>query len=146
MMSSMESGNHVSWSNFSRHLGIEQVSLDAARAVYRMPVLEQHANRNGVLHGGALMSLVDQVAGSLAFANCPPGSTNVTLEAKTNFFRFARVGDVVTAVAVPLHAGRTTVVAQVTTTRGDGKELSATMQTQLFIRWDGDPADAPTQG
>lgn len=139
MMRRMESAIAASWSNFSRHLGIEQVSLEPAGAVFRMPVSEQLANRNGVLHGGALMSLVDQVAGSLAFANCPDDATNVTVEAKTNFFRFARVGDVITAVGVPLHVGRTTLVAQVTTTRRDGKELSATMQTQFFVRWEGEP-------
>ena len=81
------------------------------------------------------MSLVDHCAGSLAFALCPPGMTNVTLEAKTNFFRAARVDDTVTAVATPLHVGRTTLVVQVVTTRGDGKEVSATTQTQLFLQW-----------
>ena len=124
-------------SRFAEHLGIERVEGEPARAVYRMPVTEALANRNGVLHGGALMSLVDNVAGTLAFLNCPPGMTVVTLEAKTNFFRYAHVGDVVTAVGVPLHAGRTTIVVQVTTTRGDGKELSATTQTQLFVAWKG---------
>ena len=40
-----------------------------------------------------------------------------------------------TAVATPLHVGRTTLVVQVVTTRGDGKEVSATTQTQLFLEW-----------
>lgn len=122
-------------SSFSTYLGIETDEASADRVVARMPVSEQMANRNGVLHGGALMSLVDHTAGTLAFLNCPPGRTNVTVEAKTNFFRSIHVGDVVTAVAQPLHAGRNTVVVQVMTTRGDGKELSATTQTQLLIDW-----------
>lgn len=125
-------------SNYSTYLGIEDVEATPDRVVYRMPVTEQLANRNGVLHGGALMSLVDHTGGTVAFLNRPAGRTTVTLEGKTNFFRFARVGDVVTAVGRPLHAGRTTVVVQVTTTREDGKELSASMQTQLFIEWNGD--------
>lgn len=106
-------------------------------AVTTMRITPALANRNGVLHGGALMSLVDHCAGTLAFALCPPDMTNVTLEAKTNFFRAARVDDTVTAVASVLHLGRTTLVVQVVTTRGDGKEVSATTQTQLFLEWTG---------
>lgn len=124
-------------SNFSELLGIEQLEAGRERVVNRMPVGEALANRNGVLHGGALMSLVDHTAGSLALLACPPGMTTVTVEAKTNFFRSVRIGDTVTAVGTALHVGRTTLVVLVTTTRGDGKELSATMQTQLFIEWDG---------
>lgn len=122
-------------SSFSEHLGIREGEVTLERAVLTMPITQELANRNGVLHGGALMSLIDNAAGSLAFAICPPEMTNVTLEAKTNFFRAARVGDTVTAVATALHAGRTTLVAQVVTTRGDGREVSATTQTQLFLEW-----------
>ncbi|MFK5690939.1 PaaI family thioesterase [Ornithinimicrobium sp. LYQ92] len=124
-------------SNFSDLLGIEEAGAGPERVVNRMPVSQRLANRNGVLHGGALMSLVDHTAGTLALLSCPPGRTTVTVEGKTNFFRSARVGDTVTAVATPLHVGRTTLVVLVTTTRGDGKELSASMQTQLFVEWTG---------
>lgn len=122
-------------SNFSRHLGIEEIDVDPSLVAARMTITAQLSNRNGVLHGGALMSLVDHCGGTVAFANCPPGKTTVTLEAKTNFFRAARVGDTITAEGRPLHAGRTSVVVQVITRRGDGKEVSATTQTQLFLEW-----------
>lgn len=124
-------------SNFSDLLGIEEAQAAPERVVNRMPVSERLANRNGVLHGGALMSLVDHTAGTVALLSCPPGRTTVTVEAKTNFFRSVHVGDTVTAVGTPLHVGKTTLVVLVTTTRGDGKELSATMQTQLFVEWSG---------
>lgn len=122
-------------SNFSGLLGIEQVRLTADRAEFRMPVATQLANRNGVLHGGALMSLIDHAAGTLALVNCPDEMTNVTVESKTNFFRAARIGDCVTAVSRPLHTGSKMLVFQVTTSRGDGKELSATLQTHLLLEW-----------
>lgn len=137
----MTTADHVS--NFSTLLGIEGVSTTPEEVVCRMEVSEELANRNGVLHGGALMSLVDHTAGSIAFANCREGMTNVTVEAKTNFFRSAMVGDVVTAVGRPLHVGRTTVVVQVSTTRGDGKEVSATMQTHLLMEWTGPSLPGP---
>ena len=122
-------------SNFSATLGIESVVVTPEHAEYRMPVTEGMANRNGVLHGGALMSLVDHAAGTLAFVCCDEETTNVTVEAKTNFFRAARVGDVVTAVASPLHSGRSTMVIQVMATREDGKAVSSTTQTQVLVRW-----------
>ncbi|MGO0575498.1 PaaI family thioesterase [Ornithinimicrobium panacihumi] len=122
-------------SNFSAMLGIETVAVAPDRAEYRMSVTENMANRNGVLHGGALMSLVDHAAGTLAFVCCDEDTTNVTVEAKTNFFRAARVGDVVRAVAQPLHRGRSTLVIQVMTTREDGKAVSSTTQTQLLMQW-----------
>lgn len=122
-------------SGFSDHLGIVEGEVTRERAETSMRITPPLANRNGVLHGGALMSLVDHCAGTLAFALCPPGMTNVTLEAKTNFFRAARVDDTVTAEASVLHLGRTTLVVQVVTRRGDGKEVSATTQTQLFLEW-----------
>ena len=117
---------------FSQLLGIEEVVAGPDRAVYRMTISPQLANRNCVLHGGALMSLVDHCAGTIAFANCPPGTTNVTLEAKTNFFRAARIGDAVIVEGRPLHVGRTSVVVQVMATRGDGKEVSATTRSSIW--------------
>ena len=122
-------------SSFSRHLGIEEIDTSPTRASCRMTISPDLSNRNGVLHGGALMSLVDHCGGTVGFANCPPGKTTVTLESKTNFFRAARVGDTITAEGRPLHAGGTSVVVQVITRRGDGKEVSATTQTQLFLEW-----------
>lgn len=132
----METPEHrTARSSYSQYLGIVEGASSRERAVSTMRITDKLANRNGVLHGGALMSLIDHCAGTLAFALCPSDMTNVTLEAKTNFFRAARVDDTVTAVATVLHVGRTTLVAQVMTTRGDGKEVSATTQTQLFLEW-----------
>lgn len=129
------SARRTAQSSFSEHLGIQEGEVTRERAVATMRVTQELANRNGVLHGGALMSLIDHCAGTIAFANCPPGTTNVTLEAKTNFFRAARIGDTVIAEGRPLHVGRTSVVVQVMATRGDGKEVSATTQTQLYLEW-----------
>lgn len=132
----METPARTAQSSFSKHLGIEEGEATQERAVSTMRITQDLANRNGVLHGGALMSLIDHCAGTLAFALCPPEMTNVTLEAKTNFLRAARVDDTVTAVATALHVGRTTLLVQVITTRGDGQEVSATTQTQLFLEWE----------
>lgn len=122
-------------SNFSRLLGIEVVTCTPEKVVCCMAITEAMANRNGVLHGGAFMTLSDAAAGTLTFINSPAEMSNTTVESKTNFIRPVKVGDTLTAQGVPLHVGRKTLVLQVTLTRGDGKIAGVTSQTHLFLGW-----------
>lgn len=124
-------------SNFAGLLGIEIVKVTPEEVICRMRVTEAMANRNGVLHGGAVMTLADNAAGSTAFINSDTDQTNVTVEAKTNFMRAVKVGDTLTASCVPLQTGRRIQVLQVTVTRGDGKVVAVTTQTHLLLEWDG---------
>ena len=102
-----------------------------------MPVTEEMANRNGVLHGGALMTLADTAGGTAAFMNSGPEMSNATVESKTNFIRPVKVGDIAKARSTPIHVGGTTQVFQVTLTRGDGKIVGITTQTHLLLSWKG---------
>nr|WP_208979259.1 PaaI family thioesterase [Pseudovibrio axinellae] len=122
-------------SAFTKLLGIENSVCTSEEVVCHMTVTPQMANRNGVLHGGALMTLADTAAGTASFINSPAEISNTTVEAKTNFLRPVKVGDVLTARCVPVHIGRTTNVLQVTLTRGDGKTVGVTTQTHLFQAW-----------
>lgn len=124
-------------SAFADLCGIEMVEVAPARVLCRMTVTGRLANRNGVLHGGAMMTLADSAAGTAAFINIPEGRSNTTVESKTNFLRGVKVGDTVSASCVPLHAGRTTIVLQVTMTRADGKVAAVTTQTHLVLDWEG---------
>ena len=122
-------------SRFSDFLGIEILTCTPEEVVCRMTITEDMGNRNGVLHGGALMTLSDTAAGTTAFINTPSGITNTTVEAKTNFLRPVKVGAVLTARCVPLHAGRSMMVLQVTMTRDDGKIVGVTTQTHMLMQW-----------
>lgn len=122
-------------STFTRHSGIRPVSVTPDLVVYELPVTETQTNRNGVLHGGAIMTLADAAAGSAAFINIPVGKSNTTVESKTNFLRAVRVGDVVTARCTPLHRGRTVMVFQIEMTRADGKVAAMSTQTHMVIDW-----------
>ena len=77
-----------------------------------LPVTGDLINRNGVLHGGALMSFADNMGGTLATAYLRSGQMTTTVESKTNFLRAIPAGDVARAVAVPRHAARRTVVTE----------------------------------
>ena len=103
--------------------------------VAELSVTEDLANRNGVMHGGAIMALADNLGGTATMINLPPGKTTTTVESKTNFLRPIRLGDVARAVSLPLHIGRTTQIWQTTITRGDGKTAAIVTQTQMVIDW-----------
>ncbi|WP_417839558.1 PaaI family thioesterase [Tritonibacter scottomollicae] len=122
-------------SKFSVLLGIEIVTCTPEEVVCTMEVTEEMSNRNGVLHGGALMTLSDTAAGTASFISSPAEISNTTVEAKTNFIRPVKLGDTVTARCEPVHVGRATSVLQVTMTRGDGKVVGVTTQTHLFLGW-----------
>ena len=86
----------------------------------------------GGLHGGILMALADSLGAVCAFLNLPADANTSTIESKTNFFRAARQGRV-TAVATPLHVGRTTIVVQTDIRDENGKAVALVTQTQIVL-------------
>ena len=94
----------------------------------------QLINRNGTLHGGAVMGMADHLGGLGAFMNIGPTESTATAESKTNFFRAIPAGDLLHGVAVLLHGGRQTMVWQTTLTRSDGKMAAMVTQTQIVLR------------
>ncbi len=122
-------------SNYSELTGIDIVSVAPDCVVCSMKVTDALANRNGALHGGALMTLADNAAGTSAYINIPADKSNTTIESKTNFMRGVSIGDTVTARSVPLHVGRTTIVLQITMSRSDGKTVAVTTQTHMILDW-----------
>ena len=120
---------------FAIHIGARLVSATPERVEFEMPVTQVLANRNGVLHGGAIMGLADHVGGTAATINLGPGQATTTLESKTNFLRPIRIGDTAHARCVALHRGRTTMIWQTTITRDDGKVAAIVTQTQMILEW-----------
>jgi uncharacterized protein (TIGR00369 family) len=58
--------------------------------------------------------------------------STTTVESKSNFFRATPPGRL-TAVSVPLHVGRRTIVVQTTIYAPDGRLAALVTQTQLVI-------------
>lgn len=123
---------------FAKLLGTQIIELSRDGVIAELPVTETLGNVNGVLHGGALMAMADNLGGRATGANLPPGGRTTTIESKTNFFAAIPVGDVAHAECTPLHRGRTTMVWQTRITRrSDGKLAALVTQTQLVILPDG---------
>ncbi len=118
---------------FAHLLGMTITHISPERVVAEMPIRPELGNRNGVLHGGAVMAFADNLGGTATTANLPEGASTTTIESKTNFFAAIPVGDVAHAETTPLHRGRTTMVWQTRITRGDGKLAAIVTQTQLVM-------------
>ena len=123
---------------FARQFGIRLDSATKDRLVGRLTVGPEHANRNAVMHGGALMALTDALGGTAASMNLREGEATTTLESKTNFLRSVPIGQTVTAQTIPIHRGRKTQIWQTTVLRADGKPAAITTQTQMTL-----PAKTP---
>jgi 1,4-dihydroxy-2-naphthoyl-CoA hydrolase len=119
---------------FADFMGMKITHVSPERVSAEMLVTEQLSNRNGVLHGGALMALADNLGGTAAVANLAPGQITATIESKTNFFQGISVGDTAKAECTPLHRGRSTTVWQTRVTRGDGKLAALVTQTQIVMQ------------
>jgi 1,4-dihydroxy-2-naphthoyl-CoA hydrolase len=118
---------------FAKLMGITLVEVSRDKVVAEIVVREELTNRNGGLHGGAVMGIADNMGGTATFLNMPPGAGTTTIESKTNFFAAVPAGDTVRAECTPLHRGRTTMVWQTRIIRGDGRLAAVVIQTQLII-------------
>jgi uncharacterized protein (TIGR00369 family) len=118
---------------FATFLGIKITSLSPERVTAELSVRDELNNRFGIMHGGAIMALADNLGGTATSANLKPGQSTTTIESKTNFFAAVPLGDVAYAECTPLHRGRTTMVWQTKITRGDGRLCAIVTQTQLVL-------------
>ena len=117
---------------FAAQLGI---ALDAAvpeEVRGRMAWAPERCTAGGVMHGGALMALADSLGGVCAYLNLPAGAQTATITSSTAFMRAVREGEV-TAVARPLHAGRTVIVVQTDLTDHAGKPVAQVTQAQAVL-------------
>jgi len=119
---------------FSGELGIRLVAADPASVRLELDWQARLCTAAGVLHGGALMSLADTAGALCALLNLPPGADGTTtVESKTNLLGAVRAGTV-TALATPLHSGRTLIVVETELRDGGGKLVVKTTQTQAVLR------------
>ena len=118
---------------FAQYLGLKVTSLSPERVTAELPAREEFNNRFGIMHGGAIMALADNLGGTATSANLKPGQSTTTIESKTNFFAAIPIGDVAYAECVALHRGRSTMVWQTRITRGDGRLCALVTQTQMVL-------------
>ena len=113
-------------------LQVRIISATRKRVVAEMQITPSHLNRSGRVGGGLMMAFADIIGARGTHANLPPGARTTTIESKTNFFA-SGTGPIMTAVSIPLHIGRTTMVWQTTIRNADKKRVAVVTQTQFVI-------------
>jgi 1,4-dihydroxy-2-naphthoyl-CoA hydrolase len=120
-------------SPFAQFLGMKITHVSPERVTAELVARAELNNRFGLLHGGAIMALADNLGGTATTANLKEGQSTTTIESKTNFFAAIPIGDTAYAECTALHRGRTTMVWQTRVTRGDGRLCALVTQTQLVL-------------
>lgn len=122
-------------------LGVTYVEATPERVVATMPA-KGNLQPYGLVHGGANASLAESVGSVLAALNAGPGRAAMGLELSCTHHRAVRDG-IVTAVATPVHVGRSTVTAEIVLTDDAGRR-TCTARLTCIVR-DTAPG-APKQG
>ena len=117
---------------FAVTLGMELLSATPEEVIGRLAWRKDLCTTGGAMHGGALMSLADNLGGVCAFLNLTAGAATATISSSTNFLRAVRDG-YVTASARPLHVGRTAIVLQSELRDDAGRLAVQTTQAQAVI-------------
>jgi uncharacterized protein (TIGR00369 family) len=120
---------------FSRLLGMTITDVNDTQLFAEMIVKKEFGNRNGVMHGGAIMAFADNIGGTATFINLKPGLSTTTIESKTNFFRPIKIGNKIKAQCDILKQGTKIVVVQTTIFRPDKKVAAIVTQTQMILKF-----------
>jgi uncharacterized protein (TIGR00369 family) len=113
-------------------IGLRVTHAEPRRVAGEITMRTDLSQPYGYIHGGALMTLMDTVAGMASALNLEPGHGFLTVEFKINFLRSVRQGRIV-AEATAVHIGRRTHVWQVTAHDEEGRQLALASLTQLVI-------------
>lgn len=117
---------------FAGVLGMEFTHLTPDRVEATLNVRQELKQPWGIVHGGAVMTLADTVAGAGAYMNLGQDQETVTVEMKINLIGAVRDGTV-RAEALPLHRGRTTSIWQARITDATGRLVAVSLSTHLVL-------------
>jgi uncharacterized protein (TIGR00369 family) len=115
---------------YARLLGLEFVGAERGAARFALGVREELTRMGGIVHGGALASLLDTAAAFAVHTLLAPGERTVTVDLTIHFLRPA-VGGRVEARARVLRLGRRVVVISAEATDQAGTLLATATTTYV---------------
>ena len=105
-------------------LGVEHLELTADRVVVQFTIGEQHLQPFGIPHGGVYCAVHESTASTGGQIWLGEKGVVVGTNNSTDFIRQAKVGDVVTTTATPIHRGRTQQLWHLDSVGEDGKLIA----------------------
>ena len=113
--------------------GMEVVELEGGKARVRLPVGESVQNAGGMLHGGAVATLVDVVGTLAIMSKDRDGRPGVSTDLNVSWFSPAPGGTSVLVEATVLKSGRTLAFVQVDVRRESDGVLVAQGRMTKFL-------------
>jgi acyl-CoA thioesterase len=114
---------------FARFLGIELEEIRSGTATLRMPVTEDLKRNNGIVHGGAIASLIDS-ATAFAILYLDPQRQSLTIDLTINFLRPLSDGYAL-AKATIIRAGRRIIVVSAEAFDSSGNLLATALSSYI---------------
>ncbi len=118
--------------HFPALVGIEIDSIEHGRARLGLDVVEKHLQLQGIMHGGAIATLVDTAVAMAIVGASEPGDRFTTIEMKINYLSPITEGRVV-ADAKLIRDGRRIVVAECDVFEPHGKLAAKGLVTYLRL-------------
>nr|WP_243865334.1 PaaI family thioesterase [Paenibacillus lupini] len=106
---------------FWSELGCEVVYANAEKAAIRLHAEQRHLNLIGIVHGGVLMSMLDNAMGLVVMVACR--EKTVTAQLNTHFLESSRSGILVCEAEIIHRIGRT-ITLQATVKDEDEKFIA----------------------
>ncbi|AEK22807.1 PaaI family thioesterase [Capnocytophaga canimorsus] len=109
--------NDTSKGNFMAYLGIEYVDVGTDYLTAKMRVTQNLTQIDGILHGGATISLAETVGSAAAFFLFRTENQKVRgVELSANHLKSVKVGETIFAKASCVHRGKTIQLWQIKVT------------------------------
>lgn len=116
---------------YFRLLGIELKGVSPGLSVLSLPIREEHKQNHGVVHGGAIASLIDSAMAISIIPLLEENEGTTTVDLTVHYLRPLTDG-VATAVARVTRQGRRVIV--VTTEVLDNEEKVVAIATSTYLR------------
>ena len=116
---------------YARLLGIEIVSLERGEAVLALDVRPELTRMAGILHGGALASLMDSASAFAVLTVIEPGAHTVTVDLTLHFLRPVSEGRVEARARVVRAGRRVVTVSMEAAAAATGKLVASALTTYL---------------
>ncbi|MFC2002478.1 PaaI family thioesterase [Chloroflexota bacterium] len=117
---------------YSNMLGFRLIELREGYSKVSVKSLPEHSNYHGWTDGSLVMSLADYAS---VCASNSLGRKRVAVQININFLAGAAINSELIAEARAIHAGRTTVIIEMTVTDSTGKIIARASST--IVNYDG---------
>lgn len=115
---------------YARLLGIEVVELAAGVAKLSLVIKDELKRNYGIVHGGAIASLIDSTTAFATLSLIEAGQRTTTVDLTINFLRPLSSGRA-TAIAKVMRAGRRIVVVSAEVLDDSGKLVATALSTYI---------------